>query len=176
MQAELSLLAAEHRIGAVPTNPIRRSVFIATPPSAVFALLTDFRNYPQFFVGIQRWETLSPDPFGEGTRVRVLMRSGAIAAGGVIRVNEVVKNQCIGWVSESGIKQHGRWELKTVEGGTELTLEIGIHLAGGISGKIVEYVSGRSLARYMEATLLTARRILEAESVHGKIDENSQEK
>lgn len=173
MQAELSLLAAEHRLGAMPKNPIRRTVFVHRPPSTVFALLTDFKNYPQFFVGIQRWETLSDESFGIGTRVRVLMHAGAIAAGGVICVNEIARNERIGWHSESGIKQDGCWELRAIDGGTELTLEIGIHLAGGVSGKIVEYVAGRSLARYMEATLLTVQRLLESEIVQGVLEEES---
>ena len=142
---------------------VHREITIAAPPAAVFALLADVANYKLFFVGLTRWEPITPEPFGVGSRIKVLQRAGSIAVGGVVRVTAVETDRFLAWESESGLRQRGQWSLEAVGGGTRLTLQLEAHLSGGLAGKIAEYLSAKTFSRYMEATLLAVKRIVEHE-------------
>ena len=141
---------------------VARSVTIDRRPSEVFALVDDPEHYEDFFVGVTRWESRSERRTGVGARYRVLMRVGSIEAGGTIRVTDHRAGELIAWTWEEGIHQEGRWELTPRDGGTELTLEVGFDLSGGPAGRLVERLAGRIVGRNLTATLLAARRILEA--------------
>lgn len=142
---------------------LTRSVLIDRDPDAVWELVSDVSRYPGFFVGISRWEPRSKKRRGTGAKFRVLMRVGSIEAGGTITVSEWRVAEAIGWTSEAGVKQRGRWTLRPAGGGTELRLQIEFDLAGPV-GWLAERLAGRVVGRNMEATLLASRRILEFES------------
>ncbi|HEX2296610.1 MAG TPA: SRPBCC family protein, partial [Actinomycetota bacterium] len=65
---------------------IRRSIAIDAPRDRVFDLVDDPGRYPEFFVGITKWEPRSKKRRGVGAKYRVLMQVGSIEAGGTIRV------------------------------------------------------------------------------------------
>lgn len=142
---------------------IRRSVVVRTSPEEVFALLSDVERYPLFFRGITRWQPCSEQLRGVGARFRVLMQVGSIEAGGTVVVTEWEPAQGrIAWVSERGITQHGRWLVEPVgDGGAHLRLQVGFELAGPVRW-LVERLTGRIVARNLQATLLAARRVLES--------------
>ena len=129
----------------------------------VFELVSDPDSYPEFFSGLSRWTLLSGEA-GLDARYRVLMRVGSIDAGGTVRVTEWDPPYTIVWEWEQGIHQYGRWRLREVQGRTELALEISFDLSGGPVGGLVERVAGRTVARNLRASLLGARRLLEAEA------------
>jgi ribosome-associated toxin RatA of RatAB toxin-antitoxin module len=141
---------------------IRRSVVVDTPRGKVFDLVDDPGSYPEFFVGITKWEPRSRKRRGPGAKYRVLMQVGAIEAGGTIRVTERDVNETIAWTWEQGIHQSGRWTLRDADGRTELTLEVRYDLSGGPLGRLVEQLTGRIVERNLWATLLAARRLLES--------------
>lgn len=141
---------------------VRRSLLIEKPPSEVFDLIDDTDRYPEFFVGMTRWQPRSENKSGVGARFRVLMKVGSIEAGGTVRVTEWTRPESIAWVYEEGIHQHGRWELQPRDAGTEVTLEVGFDLSGGPVGRLVEQIAGRIVGRNLTATLLAARRLLGA--------------
>src|SRR5437660_12076721 len=98
------------------------------PDSAesVFALIGDPARFPEFFVGITKWERCSRKERGLGAEYRVLMRVGSIEAGGRIKVTDWVEPRTIAWRSEHRIDMQGRWTVTEREDGTtELALEIG---------------------------------------------------
>jgi ribosome-associated toxin RatA of RatAB toxin-antitoxin module len=108
-----------------------RSTDVDREPEAVFDLLADPARYPEFFVGITRWERCSTKERGLGAEFRVLMRVGSIEAGGMVRVTDWQEPLTIAWRSERGTEQHGRWTVTPHENGhTEVTLEIAYDLAG----------------------------------------------
>ena len=141
---------------------IRRSIAIDAPPGDVFELVDDPGRYPEFFVGITRWEPRSKKLRGVGARYRVLMQVGSIEAGGTVVVKRRKVNELIEWSYEQGIHQEGRWKLRELDGATELTLEVRYDLSGGIVGRLVEQITGRIVERNLWATLLAARRLLES--------------
>ncbi|HEV2757701.1 MAG TPA: SRPBCC family protein [Actinomycetota bacterium] len=142
---------------------IRQSIVIEAPRSRVFELVDDPASYPQFFVGMTKWELRSKKRRGPGAKYRVLMQVGSIEAGGTVVVTRRRANESIEWRYEQGIHQEGRWTLRSVEGGTELTLEVRYDLSGGAVGRLVEHLTGRIVERNLWATLLAARRLLETE-------------
>lgn len=140
---------------------IRKSIVVEAPRGRVFDLVDDPGRYPDFFVGITKWEPRSKKRRGPGAKYRVLMQVGSIEAGGTIRVTERVANESIQWTWEQGIHQRGRWTVAETDGGTELTLEVCYDLSGGPLGRLVEHLTGRLVERNLWATLLAARRLLE---------------
>jgi ribosome-associated toxin RatA of RatAB toxin-antitoxin module len=141
---------------------IRRSIAIDAAPGDVFELVDDPGRYPEFFVGITKWEPRSKKLRGVGARYRVLMQVGSIEAGGTVVVKRRRVNELIEWSYEQGIHQEGRWKLREHGGATELTLEVRYDLSGGIVGRLVEQITGRIVERNLWATLLAARRLLES--------------
>lgn len=141
---------------------IRRSVTIDAPRGKVFDLVDDPGCYPEFFVGITKWEPRSKKRRGPGAKYRVLMQVGSIEAGGTVRVTERKMNEAIEWTWEQGIHQSGRWTLRDAAGATELTLEVRYDLSGGPLGRLVEHLTARIVERNLWATLLAARRLVEA--------------
>lgn len=141
---------------------IRKSIVIEAPRGRVFALVDDPRRYPEFMVGMTKWEPRSKKRRGPDAKYRVLMQVGSIEAGGTIRVTERKVNDSIAWTWEQGIQQSGRWVLRDADEGTELELEVRYDLSGGPLGRLVEHLTGRIVERNLWATLLSARRLLEA--------------
>ena len=144
---------------------VRRTIRIEADAKSVFELIGDPDRYPDFFVGITRWESQSRTKRAPGARYRVLMKVGSIEAGGTIKVERWEEPDLITWTWELGIHQEGRWELQEVEGQkTDLTWEIGFDLSGGPAGRLVEQIAGRIVGRNVWATLLAARRLIELET------------
>jgi ribosome-associated toxin RatA of RatAB toxin-antitoxin module len=141
---------------------ISRSIVIDRAPQEVFALVDEPSRYPEFFIGITRWEPMTKKLKGVGAKYRVLMAVGSIEAGGVVRVVERKKPKLIRWEAEQGIHQSGRWTLEPSDEGTRLSLEVDFDLSGGPVGALVARMTGRIVRRNMWATLLAARRILES--------------
>ena len=146
---------------------VTRTITIDADRKSVFKLIGEPQRYPDFFVGITRWESLSRTKRAAGARYRVLMRVGSIEAGGVIRVERWEEPELITWTWERGVHQEGRWQLDEVAGGTNLTLEVDFDLSGGPVGSLVEQLAGRIVGRNTWATLLAARRLIELESRSG---------
>ena len=142
---------------------IRKSIVVEASRPDVFELVDDPGRYPEFFVGMTKWELSSKRRRGVGARYRVLMQVGSIEAGGTVVVTRRRASELIEWRHEQGIRQEGRWRLRSVEGGTELALEVRYDLSGGLVGRLVEQMTGRIVERNLWATLLAARRLLEAE-------------
>lgn len=140
---------------------IRRSIVVDAPRGKVFDLVDDPGCYPEFFVGITKWEPRSKKRRGVGAKYRVLMQVGSIEAGGTVRVTERTVNDSIAWTWEQGIHQEGRWTVEDAGGRTELTLEVRYDLSGGPLGRLVEQLTGRIVERNLWATLLAARRLAE---------------
>jgi len=143
---------------------LRRSIEVSRDAEALFALIDDPVRYPEFFVGITKWEVCSEKQRGLGASFRVLMRVGSIEAGGTVKVTDWQEPRTIAWRSERGIRQQGRWTVTPHEdGSSELALEIGYDLDGGPVGRLVERMVGRIVAGNVQASLLAARRVLTVE-------------
>ncbi len=149
---------------------VHRSIVVEREPERVFALVSNPDRYPEFFVGITRWEPASGKRRGPGARFRVRMKVGSIEAGGEVKVTSWKPGRLIAWTSERGIAQRGAWRLRPVRSGTEVRLEIEFDLSGGPLGRLVERAVSRIVGRNVSATLLSVRRIVEREEARAAVE------
>jgi len=143
---------------------VSQKILIEATPKEIFGLVGDPARYPEFLAGMTRWKPQSDQLHGVGARFRILMKVGSVEVGGVVSVNRWDEDTCIEWTAEQGVRQSGRWLLTPVDGGTELSLEIDYDIGGGWIGSVVERIAARTITRNLWATLLAARRIIEAGS------------
>lgn len=141
---------------------ISQHIRVEREPKEVFALIGDPARYPIFLIGMTRWKPVTDKTQGVGARFRVLMKVGAVEVGGIVEVTRWEEPVCIEWTSQQGVRQGGRWLLEDADGGTDLGLEIDYDIGGGRAGRLVERIAARTVARNSWATLLAARRIIEA--------------
>jgi ribosome-associated toxin RatA of RatAB toxin-antitoxin module len=142
---------------------ISQKIHIERPAADVFKLVGDPARYPSFLSGATTWKPVSEQTQGVGARFRVLMKVGAVQVGGVIEVNRWEDDVCIEWTAVQGVRQAGRWLLSPTDGGTDLEIELDSDIGGGLVGKLVERIAAKTLMRNLWATLLAARRIIEAD-------------
>lgn len=142
---------------------VTQTIHIDRDPKEVFELVGDPTRYPDFLVGMTKWQPLSDPSTGVGARYRTLMKVGAVEVGGVVEVTRWEEPVCIEWSAHQGVRQSGRWLLAPVDGSTELRLEIDYDIGGGLIGKLVERLAAKTIARNAWASLLAARRIIEVD-------------
>lgn len=143
---------------------IVRSIPIARAPGSVFALLSDPERFPQFFSGVTRWEPLDEQRLGVGARYLVLIRAASVQAGGIVRIVEWDPPRRLGWASESGVEQSGRFCVEPAPGGSTLRIELMYELPGVRAvAWLAERIARRIVDRHAHAALLAARRVVEFE-------------
>lgn len=141
---------------------IAQRIRIERSPADVFKLIGDPARYPSFLAGMTTWKPISEQTQGIGAQFRVLMKVGSVEVGGIVEVVRWEDGERIEWAAVRGVRQSGRWLLSPIDGATELRIELDYDIGGGLVGKLVERIAARTLVRNLWATLLAARRIVEA--------------
>ena len=141
---------------------VSQRIHIDREPKEVFALLSDTPRYPEFLTAMTRWKPMSEKTQGVGARFRILMKVGSVEVGGIVEVTRWDEDACIEWSAVQGVRQAGRWLVTPSDGGTDFRVEIDYDIGGGLVGKLVERIAARTITRNLWATLLGARRIIEA--------------
>jgi len=141
---------------------ISQKIRIEGSPADVFKLIGDPARYPAFLTGTTTWKPVSQQTHGVGARFRVLMKVGSVEVGGIVEVFRWEDDVVIEWAAVQGVHQTGSWALEPVDGGTELRIELDYDIGGGPVGWLVERIAARTLVRNLWASLLAARRIVEA--------------
>jgi len=143
---------------------ISQRVHIERSPADVFKLIGDQTRHPQFLAGATTFKPVTEQTQGVGARFRVLMKVGSVEVGGIVEIDRWEDDAIIEWTSVQGVRQSGRWLLSPADRGTNLTFELDYDIGGGPVGWLVERIAARTLARNLWASLLAARRIVEAET------------
>ena len=142
---------------------ISQKVRIDRPPADVFKLIGDQTRHQSFLAGATTFKPVTEQTQGVGARFRVLMKVGSVEIGGIVEISRWEDEAIIEWTSVQGVRQTGRWLLQPVDGGTELTFQLDYDIGGGPVGWLVERIAARTLAMNLWASLLAARRIVEAQ-------------
>jgi uncharacterized membrane protein len=134
---------------------VEKRISVEAPPSAVWNVISELRDYPRFMAGITRWDAEGGKQSGLGARYRIRMRVGSAEIGGLIEVVEVDEACELAWTGVTGIDQRGRWRLRERDdGSTDVTLRLGYHTEGGVLGAIAERfaapIVGGNLRRSLE--------------------------
>ncbi len=134
---------------------VRRQLHVPASPEAVWAVIRDFDSYETLYVGATRFDPIVSDDGGE--RYEVRLRVGSSAVGGSILVTVDDAPKVLAWVSDSGVAQEGRWILTPAEGGTDVVVEFGYQLVGGLGSRLVERLAATIISRQLWATLHQVR-------------------
>jgi uncharacterized membrane protein len=114
---------------------------IEAPVEAVFAYVDDHRNTTRYMKDLTRWKPVGSQTHGKGSRFAVTMQAGPKALESELLITEWTENRAIGWVSEHGFKQSGRWSFKRARQGTEATYHMDYEFGLGIAGRLLAKVA-----------------------------------
>lgn len=142
---------------------INSSIEIDAPAEEVWNYIADFSHYPEFLVGLTRWETVGERTSGLGARFRFLIRIGAADVGGLIEVVEWHPPTDMAFTSVTGIDNRGRWRIRPGrQGMTKVEFRWAYGVAGsGIGGVIAERLAAPTLRRRLRRSLAELKLILE---------------
>jgi uncharacterized membrane protein len=141
---------------------VEQHCIVNAPREAVWAYMTEPRNYPMFFAGITRWDVEGRKRRGLGARYRMLMRVGSAEVGGLIEIVEFDEPGDMAWTSVMGIDQRGRWRLRERGANrTSVTVRLNYNAPGGLLGWVSEQVGAPLVRRNLSGTLDALKRQVE---------------
>ena len=142
----------------------RASAVIRGPLSDVFDYVDDWRNVQGFTQDLTVWEPVGEATHGVGARFHAAMRMGPMTQESTLEITRWEKDAAIGWEPVSGLKQEGLYTFVGVEGGTEVSLQIDLHLPGGIAGRVLGKTLEPALRTNVAKTLENLKRVFERTS------------
>lgn len=111
------------------TEVSRSSIVIDADPAAVMKVIADFPSYPQWITFIQAVEVLDSDETGRATVVRFVLDAGVVIDDYALAYTW--SDDEVSWhlVRATSIKaMDGSYQLKRVEGGTEVAYALSIDI------------------------------------------------
>jgi carbon monoxide dehydrogenase subunit G len=96
---------------------IAEKVIVDAPCEVVWEYIAEPDNYPDFMVGLSRWEVAGPQRNGLGARYRVLIRIGAADIGGLVEIVEWNPGRDMALTSVTGLDQPSGSGLPVAEDG-----------------------------------------------------------
>jgi uncharacterized membrane protein len=143
---------------------VQAAIHVSAPPHAVWEHIADPARYLHFMSGVTRWEVVSEEPRGLGTRYRMLLRVRSAEVGGLIEVVEWSPCSDLAWSSVTGVDQRGRWRLREREGSTRVELRLHYGVAGsGVFGWLAERLAGPTVSGHLRRSLQQLKRQVEHE-------------
>lgn len=141
---------------------VQRQCEIDADRDQVWKVVSDPGCYPEFMASLERWETLSDDPAGLGSRYTVHWKVGSVPIGGTVEVVEFDAPREVSWIGLTGVSQRGRFRLRdTGDGRTNVTFRLSYESAGNLLGLIADRVAARQVGRTMSRTLTNLRQMVE---------------
>jgi acyl-CoA synthetase (AMP-forming)/AMP-acid ligase II/uncharacterized membrane protein len=120
----------------------------------VWELVSDPSRYPEFMVGVTRWDRKEGPEEGLGARYAMRMHVGSADIGGLIEVVEFSPPSELAWTSVLGIEQRGRWRLRDAgEGRTTVTLRLSYQAPGRFFGLLAERLAAPILRSHLRGSL-----------------------
>ncbi len=140
---------------------------VSAPPEAVWDFVADHERYLRFMSGVTRWEVVSEQRTGLGTRIRVLLRVGSAEVGGLVEVVEHDPCRELSWASVTGADQRGRWRVRAHgRERTRVELRLAYGVAGsGIFGWVAEQVAAPQIRGHLRRSLQQLKRQVEHEQL-----------
>ena len=135
---------------------------IEAPVETVFAYVDDYRNTTGYMKDLTKWQPTGSQTQGKGAEFEVAMKAGPKELAAVVLVTEWTENKAIGWVSQTGFKQTGRWEFKALrDGGCVATFDMEYEFPGGIAGKVLAKAAEPIVKMNIDASVDELKRLTE---------------
>jgi uncharacterized protein YndB with AHSA1/START domain len=145
---------------AMPAR-VELSIFIAAPPDRVWAELADLASHPEWMDDAATVTFIGEQRAGVGTRMVAATRIGPLRARDTMDVNEWVEGRVIAVEHVGSVKGNGRFEIRPVSGGTELTWTENLRFPWWMGGPIGELVAQPILGRIWTGSLQRLKRRVE---------------
>lgn len=140
---------------------VEESIYISARREEVWPLVSDPRRMDEFMDGVRYWTVPGEPVTGFRARFATRMRVGSAEIGGVVEVIEFDPPHEVAWTSITGIDQRGRWILRSIEGGTKVTLRFGYQAPGGILAVIASRIGAPMVRGHIRRSLVALKRLLE---------------
>jgi uncharacterized membrane protein len=140
---------------------------IDAPVEAVFGYVDDHKNTTKYMKDLTRWQPVGSQTHGKGSHFAVAMKAGPKVLESSVLITQWTENKVIGWVSESGFKQTGKWAFKPKAGGTEATFDMEYEFGGGLAGKVLGRAAEPFVKMNIESSVDELKRQTEKLSVKG---------
>ncbi|KWX68029.1 SRPBCC family protein [Mycobacterium sp. NAZ190054] len=141
---------------------LQRSVIIDADPHSVWKHVSDPGCYPEFMANLERWEIVTQQPVGVGSRYTVHWKVGSVPIGGVIEVTEFDEARDLAWIGITGVTLRGRFRLREHgDGRTKVIFRLSYEAPGGLLGLIADRVAARQVGRIMDRTVRQLKTLVE---------------
>ena len=108
-------------------------IIINTPPDKILESLEDIAHAPEWILSLQKvWDI---EGKGKGCKYKWTFKMGGVNVDGNTEITEASQERFT-MSTQGGIPSTWIWEMKAVEGGTELKLSIDYSVPGSIFGAI----------------------------------------
>jgi len=126
---------------------------VPASPSRLWKLIADPAAYPRFLSGVTRCDPETKGRPRRGARYSIRLLVGAAQVGGVIEIVEFDRPHELAWVGITGIDQRGRWRLRPVPDGTEITLRLTYSVPGGLLGLVADALAAPMVRGHVKDSL-----------------------
>ena len=124
---------------------LARTVSIAAPPEAVWAVLADLERWPEWTASMRKVEPLDSPPFRIGARVRI---SQPRAPRQIWTISDLQEGRTFSWEARSlGVRSIAGHAVERVGEGSEVTVSI---RQSGVGAHLLGLWLRRVTARYLE--------------------------
>ena len=142
-------------------RPIEVTVFIAAPPSQVWAELADFASHPQWMDDAATVRFLTDRTTGIGTRLEAATRVGPLRAADVMEVVRWEVEQTIVVEHVGAVKGFGRFDIGPIGDGTDMRWVEDLRFPWWMGGPVGLAVARPLLARIWRGSLMRLKERLE---------------
>ena len=144
-------------------SKIKRSILIDAPVEKVFDYISDYQNWPNFYIGISDVRPQTEHTAQTGSKFIYRSSMGSISFTVGTEFRDFVKNK--GWRGKSfkGVNHATNYELQEVEGKTRFTHEISFNIPFYLGGKIFDQFFMKSaFEKIVEGSLQNVKNQLES--------------
>ncbi|MET9200231.1 SRPBCC family protein [Gordonia sp. NPDC003585] len=121
---------------------VRHEALIDGPRDQIFTYVNGYENVPEYMFGVQRFEPTSDITSGLGSVFDVTIDVGPKKLKSTVECTEWVENELIVLEAIEGFKADTTWKFADKDGGTQVLVEFGYTLPGGLAGRALGAIIG----------------------------------
>lgn len=125
------------------------SIVVAAPPDRVFAIVTDFPNYPSWAADLKEVTVVDSDGEGRGTKVRFRAAAFGRSTTYTLAYDYTGAPNQLSWVQDSGditARVDGQYDFAAAPEGTKVTYHLEVDLKFPLPGFIKQRAAARIVA------------------------------
>ena len=141
---------------------LKQSILIKAPVDIVFSYISDYRNWPEFYMGISDIKPITEKTNETGSKFLYKISSAGMTFNVGTELRDFKKNE--GWIGKSfkGIDNETFWNVRNIDGDTEFTHGLTYHLPWFMGGKLLDVLFFKSVyTNTILTSLNNVKRILE---------------